>query len=231
MALLHGKDVIVEIYDDGVWKMFVCSRSGTINVTTDTIETSTKGTGNWATFKAKKDNWTMSSEGLVSLNVSGKLTLPEIRILQLAHTPVRITYQRTDLSGNVYSDQGYALITSSQDTASFDNVATFSMEFKGTGPLTQIFTPTGGGGKVKRLEYTGIGGEIYFEDALLNNVDIVAVDKDGIGRAKLILVGSPDPATKEVLYEPNYAGTGAGRLTFAQPFEPNEMSVVLYQDL
>lgn len=229
--IINGKDVIVEIYDDGVWKMFVCSRSSTINVSTETIETSTKGTGNWATFKATKDSWTMSAEGLVSINVSGKLTLPEIRVLQLAHTPVRITYQRTDIDGNIYSDQGFALIVDSQDTSSFDNVATFSMEFKGTGPLTQIFTPTGGGGKVKRLEYTGIGGEVYFEDALLNNVDIVAVDKDGIGRAKLILVGSPDPTTKEVLYEANYAGTGVGRLTFAQPFEPNEMSVVLYQDL
>ena len=231
MSLIHGKDVIIEIYDGGVWKMFVCSRSGNIRTSTDTIETSVKGTGNWATFKATKDNWTMSAEGRISLSVSGKLTLPEIRVLQIAHSPVRITYQRTDLSGNVYSDQGFALIIDVQDTGSFDNVATFSMEFKGTGPLTQIFTPTGGGGKVKRLEYTGIGGEVYFEDALLNNVDIVAVDKDGIGRAKLILVGSPDPATKEVLYESNYAGTGVGRLTFAQPFEPNEMAVILYQDL
>ena len=217
------------IYRDGTWKPFICARSVSLNITTEFIETSVTGTGNWLTVKPTKNSWTGNADGVIALN-SSSLTLGDLRQIQYAQELILMRWQRTALDGTIYTDEGYAYISSSSDTESFDNVGIFTVEFKGASPITQIYTPTDTGGIVTRNEYTGVGGEYYFESSALYLKDIVTVDKDGIGRARLIVIGTPDPATKEVLYEDNIGG-GKGRLTFAQPFEPNEMCVYITQSL
>lgn len=224
-SLVNGFNSILYAYRSGVWKPFVCSRSISLNVSTETIETSAKGTGNWVTAVPTKDSWSGNGDGLVALN-STDLTLADLRQAQIAHERLRIRFQRTAMDGTVYTDQGYGYITLTSDVSSFDNVATFNFSFQGTGPLEQIFTPVGGGGNVQRYVYTGIGGEEFFIEPLLIGKDILSVDKDGIGRADIITVGDPDPATKEVLYV-----SATGEFKYAQPFEANEKSVILFQDL
>lgn len=228
MSKVLGENMAALIYRDGMWKPYVCSRSISFNVSTDFIETSVTGTGNWATSKPTKNSWTGSADGVISLNAGSSLTLADLRSMQYGQELFLLRWTRTDLDGNVYTDEGYAYIANSSDTGSFDNVATFTIEFKGTGPIKQVYTPTETTGIVTRNEYEGIGGEYFFESTSLYLKDIVTVDKDGIGRAKLIVIGTPDPATKEVLYEDDIGG-GQGRLTFAQPFEANEMCVYITQ--
>lgn len=223
--LVLGKDFTFLLNIAGEWVPYLCARSGSLNVTTSFIETSIKGTGNFKTFKPTFDEWDGNIDGLVSLGDG--FGLPDLRQLQLSHTPLLIRFQRQDLLGvNTYSDEGYAYISNTSDTGSFDNVATYTAAIKGTGPLTQFFTPVSIGSNVMRYEYQGIGGEDGFTDPALANKRIIYADKGGTGRAKLLLIGTPDPATLEMLYV-----QATGQFKFAQPFETNEYAVILYTDL
>lgn len=225
-----GTDMVGYIYDNDQWRPWVCSRALSLNTTTEFIETSTKGTGLWETSKPTKNSWGANSDGVTALGGTD-LTLPDLRALQLAQTMILLRWQRTAQDNTVYTDEGYAYISAVSDTGSFDNVATFSIEFKGTGPITQIFTPTTpGGSNEMRTEYEGLGGEVIIESADLYNKYLLDVVKDGVGRANIILVGTPDPDTKQVLYEPNI-GSGLGRLTFSQAFEPNEWAYWVWRNL
>jgi len=231
MSLVSGENMIGFIYNNDAWRPWVCSRGMSLNTSTGFIETSTKGTGLWETVKPTKNSWNASADGIVSLGGTD-LTLPDLRSLQISQTLILLRWQRTAVDGTtVYIDEGYAYLAAVSDTGSFDNVATFSMEFKGTGPITQLFTPTiPGAGTDMRTEYTGVGGEATIESADLLNKYLLVVDKDGVGRATIITIGTPDPDTKQVLYESNIGG-GLGRLTFSQTFEANEMAYWVWRSL
>jgi predicted secreted protein len=136
MAVVRGKDVAFYIYDSGVWKLYACGRSCTITLSTSVIETSVTGTGTFATFIGQKHSWTASIEGVVNLDEGSQLTLSDLRALQIALTELYIRYERVDADGNGYTDEGYAIITSSSDSGEENNVATFSIELQGTGALT-----------------------------------------------------------------------------------------------
>lgn len=137
MGIVNGKNVAVYIYDSGSWKLYACGRSCSINVSTSFVDTSTSGSGLWATFKPQKHTWNGTIEGAISLNESGQLALPALRALQISMTELYIRYERVDDSGNGYTDEGYAIIVNSSDTGSVDSIATFTIELQGTGVLTQ----------------------------------------------------------------------------------------------
>lgn len=135
---VFGDEVIIWIYD-GTWKLYACATSASLNVTTEVIETSVSGNGLWASFAPTKHTFTGTIEGLVSLNNSGVLGLPELRAAQFAQTIFLMQIQRTDKLGNVYTEDGYFFITNSSDTGRFDGVDTFSISLQGTGVLTQAY--------------------------------------------------------------------------------------------
>lgn len=119
------------------WKPYACARSVSINLTTDVIETSVSGTGLWRTFKPTAHSWSASVEGLVTLEEEGMLSIEDLRAKQILQERVYLKYERTDDDGNEYSEYGYAYIIDSNDTGNHNDMDTFSVEFKGTGPLTQ----------------------------------------------------------------------------------------------
>lgn len=129
-----GKDVTVRIYQGG-WQFYACASSCSLTVSTSTVETSTTGSGTWATFAPQKNSWSGTLEGVVNLDQN--LTLYHLRQLQIALTPINIQYERTDANGNSYTDTGTGIIVSSADTGQMDSIATFSIEIQGTGALIQ----------------------------------------------------------------------------------------------
>lgn len=221
-SLVIGSNVVVKIYDNGVWKLYGCARNCSLQVSTDIIETSTSGSGNFATFIPSKNSFGGSIDGLVSLGTNSVLTLADLRQRQISGIKLNISFTRTAQSGAVYTDTGNFLITDSSDTGNYDNAATYSISIRGTGLLTQTFTPPSGGGIVKRYDYTASGGEDNFTAPVLIGGDILLVDKDGMGRAGIITVGIP--ADKEALFT-----SASGNMKFAQPFETGEKAYVLYQ--
>ena len=228
MALIRGENVMLYSYQGGFWKPFVCGRSCTFHTNAETLETSGKGSGIYRTNVGVAVNWDATFEGLVYLQKINTIALPDARALQVSLTTILFRYQRIDEAGNTYLDEGTAIITDISDDGNQDNAAGFSMQLKGTGPLTQIFTPTviNPTGKVKIYEYTGIAGEYSFTTPLLNLVDVINVFIDGQARSRIILSGTP--LGQEAKYT---SAAGLGRIESAQPIDVGVEVRVEYQDI
>lgn len=229
---VQGKNVVLFIYDGGVWKGYACCTSVSFSVVTDFIETSVSGSGKNATFLPTKNSFTGAADGVVAFDEDGKLTLADFRQRQLAHQSLLVRFQRTDDGGEVYTDECTVFISSSDDTGSIDSMATFSIGLRGTGGITQIFTPQpptpGGGTIVKRYPQIGSSapvepGTTVLHIPLLAGKDIIEVVRDGIGHSDIILSGTP--VNKEVKYT-----SAEGDFEFAIPFE-EENFYILYQDV
>lgn len=223
--IVAGQDFVIYIFDGGVWKLYVCATSGELNVSTDMIETSIAGNGLWASFVPSKNSFTLTLSGVVSLNVVEALTLPELRQIQVAQKPLLTRFQRTDVSGNVYTDEFTFFITNSTDSGSFDGVNIFNISGQGTGPITQIFTPTVpvpiGAGLVYRYDYTATANETGFTDSGLIGKTILEVNTDGVGNQ---VIFSGTPVGSEVKYI-----SSTGQFIWAIPMEPGEGIYILYQ--
>jgi predicted secreted protein len=226
MSLVKGENVLLYIFDGGLWKLLTCGRSCTLTTSADSIETSITGSGSWRTYEYVALNWTASLEGLIYLEGVNTLSLPDIRSFQYGFVKVLLRYQRTDEDGNVYTDEGLAIITSVSDTGEFQGMATFNMELKGTGPLTGVFVPTpvNPNAKVKRFEYEGVSGETSFSNAQLIGKEILDVVVDGIGRSKIITSGTP------VDQEAKFS-SGSGTIELPIPLDAGTQVYILFQDI
>ncbi len=137
-----GDNVVLYEYVSGDWVPYACAQNISINFTTDFIETSVSGSGNWATFLPTKNSWTANIDGIVSLEEAGKLSLADLHTKQFAQTQIQLKFERTDEAGNIYGNIGYAYISDSSDTGSFNGMDTFSSGFRGVGELVQVYDPT-----------------------------------------------------------------------------------------
>jgi hypothetical protein len=225
-SLIKGENCILEFYDGAIWKTFACGRSVTITAETEVIEKTVSEAGKNKHIVPTVNSFKLNFDGICALGDSNFFNIQTLRQLQLSHTLVRSRFTRTAMDGlSIYIDEVNFYITNSQDVASFDNIATFSIEAQGTGALTQtIINPPPTLIKVKRLDFTAAGGETTYTNILLINKDILAVHKDGIGNAAIITSGTP--VNKEAKYT-----ISTGEIQWAIEFEPNENAYVLYQDL
>ncbi len=230
MSLVIGDNVFVLTYDNGGWRLYACAKSCTLSVSTSMVETSTTGSGDYATYEPQKHGITGTLDGVVDAHADNMLTLADLRQRQLSKQRLLMRFTRTDTDGNVYTDECYFFITNTTDNGPFGEMATFTVELQGTGALTQIFTPTSYLlSAVKRYPAVddttaASGGETSFTIALLIGKDVLAVHKDGIGNCAIITTGSP--VDKQVLYE-----STTGTFTWYVEFEPGETYYILYQDI
>lgn len=210
MSLVLGTDFIFyrKVGDD--WIPYGCSRNVALNIATEFIETSGPGNGLFATYAPTKNSWTASADGVVSLVDGGSLTLPSLQTSQLAQEVFQVQFQRTDQSGNVFTNLGYVFITGSQESGSYDGVDIFSIALQGTGPLLQI----------QEYVYVGIAIETTFVAAELENVTVVSVKR---GNTFYHVVDTPFPVGTEVRYT-----AGTGTFEFPDSFSPGEIAIVMY---
>jgi len=229
MSLVAGENYIFYIYDGGTWKQYVCARSGNMSINTETIETTVTGSGNYKTFKPTVHSYSAQIDGVISLNVSGSLTIADLQALQLAKTRLLCRFTQTSQAGDIYTKEAYFYITNSTDTGSFDGIATFNLSLLGTGSITQIFTPPSPTtGTVYRYPEVGTtapvsSGTYTISLPTLAGKSILGVWKDGVGNNDIITSGTP--IDKEVLYD-----TATGDFTWAIPFD-GESYFILYQNL
>lgn len=230
MSIVKGEDWILHINNGGIWKPFVCSRSGNISINTALIETTVTGSGDYKTFEPTVHDFSAAIDGVISLMVTDSLTLADLQALQFAKTKLLCRFMITDISGNYYQKEAYFYITNSTDTGAFDGVATFSIQLTGTGSITTVFTPPSpNNGEVFR--YPAMGDTAppttgaYTWETGLTGKEILSIVKDGRGQSDIILSGTP--VGNEALYD-----TATGDITFSVPFEDGETPpYVEYQNL
>lgn len=122
---------------DSAWTPFVCSTSGTLEISTEEIDTTVSGSGTWKTMLPTRHGWTLSGEGFVSLNEENKIDFRMLQGYQINRTKLHLRIERTDDVGNVYANEGYGYILNSNDTGAVNGVDTFSLTINGTGELIQ----------------------------------------------------------------------------------------------
>lgn len=135
LSNIQGKDVEVNIFYNGGWRLYYCAVECNLTVSTATIETSTTGSGDWVKVVGQKKSWSGTLSGVVKLDSGGNMNLFSLRALQFAMTPIQIRFVRTDTNGNSYTSEGTAIIVSSSDTGNINDFNTFSIDLQGTGAL------------------------------------------------------------------------------------------------
>lgn len=226
MSIVSGTNCLLEFYDGGQWKPYACARSISLSTQTELIETTVTGAGKNKHFTPTVNSFSGNADGVTSLNVSGNLTLYELRQYQLGHVKQRVRYTRVAQDGvSTYIDTVDFFITDVSDTSSFDNISTFTLTFQGTGVVDQtIINPPPITAIVKRYEFTVVGGEYGFTIPLLIGKDIISVVRTGYDYCAIVTTGSP--ASDEVLYT-----TGTGAFLWEIEFESIEKAYCLYQDI
>jgi hypothetical protein len=202
--IVKGENVTVFKYVQSInaWVPYACARSCSFSVETDTIETSITGSGKYRTFIPRSNASTGSLEGLTQLEKVNNFSIADLIAMQIAHEILLMRWEDISDNGDVFTKELEMFITNTTQTASFDNVATFSVSLQGTGPITLVYTPT-----------PLIQGIMYRKEFILpaNDDSIILAELDGVcidnvisiildNSDASIIIGSGTPIGQEVKY-------------------------------
>lgn len=141
MGLVYGQDVILSAFVDGThtYLPIGCARSCTFEMTRDTIEISTTGSGQFRTYIGGPLSFSGTIEGLafIQYTLGTNFDLGRMYEAIQSNTEFSIKYYETDVDNTYFlQKECNVIIESISETASFDNVVTFNVNFKGTGTPT-----------------------------------------------------------------------------------------------
>jgi|APGre2960657404_1045060.scaffolds.fasta_scaffold94467_2 predicted secreted protein len=142
-SVFNGTSLVVLIGTEVIGFATSCSLSLAI----DAPDASTKQSLGWADEIGGQRSWSLTTDGLATVvpgTVATYVTTAELNALAIARTAVQVKFTTVDnstvggvtpVTGDViYS--GSAFIESVDMTADMENPVTYSVSFKGTGPLT-----------------------------------------------------------------------------------------------
>lgn len=132
MAKIKGKNVLVQVFKDEVWTNFGCATSVSLDVSREMVETSEKGSGNFATYLPGKITFTGSLSGYVDLTM---LSLKDFREYQLAGTKLKMIWKRSE-GADEYTENADFYITATHDESSYQGFNSYTVDVQGTGVLT-----------------------------------------------------------------------------------------------
>ena len=136
MAVVLGQDVVLQFTDDGF--PFACARSISLTIDNDMIETSTTGSGNFRTYTPGPLSYNGTIEGLTFINNSATIDLTISTLYSYITTGQlfkMVWYEEDDNHQYYMRKYGFVYLESLTETASFDNVVTFSANFRGSGTI------------------------------------------------------------------------------------------------
>lgn len=124
MAAIKGLDVLIKVGSQVVGGQ----RNASIELSAESIDTTTKQSGGWSTKTAGVKSWTSSCDGVYFIDDAG------IKAVYTAfEAGNEIDLEFSNASG-VYH-KGKAIITSISEEAGQDDVVSYTMSFEGTGAL------------------------------------------------------------------------------------------------
>lgn len=145
MGKVKGEDVILYITDIATDDEYViaCARSITFDINQELIETSITGENRFRTYAPGAITWGGTVEGLVFIQTDlpapgGNWDLGRLYDYVTLNTqPFTLRWYEPDIEGiNYLQKTGLVYIESINETSSFDNMATFTITFRGTGTMS-----------------------------------------------------------------------------------------------
>ena len=125
MAAIKGLDVLVKVGSQVVGGQ----RNASLEMSAETIDTTVKTTGGWASKIPGMKSWTSSCDGVYFLDDAG---LEAAQTAFINGTAVQLVFSNSE--GLAYS--GQAVITSMSVEAGQEDVVSYTISFEGTGALT-----------------------------------------------------------------------------------------------
>ena len=125
MAAIKGLDVLIKVGSTVVGGQ----RNASLEMSAETIDTTVKTTGGWASKITGIKSWTSSCDGVYFLDDAG---LEAAQTAFMNGTAVSLEFSNSN--GLTYS--GQAVITSMSVEAGQEDIVSYTISFEGTGALT-----------------------------------------------------------------------------------------------
>jgi len=202
MGLVKGKDVVLSVLQGGVNTVIGCIRSVSITTTTDTLETTTRGTGQYKTYTGTQQGFTITCEGLVSL--ADRFSGPNLVALQQSRATNLYQLQFTD-GANFATYQGRMLITNTTQSGETQGLVSFNCDLIGSGELSYTFTPIVTSSNIFTFNNYAATGDTFAVPVLVG-ANVLGVWREGIGHE---LTQNVTPTFDEYKFD-----SGSGTVTF-----------------
>ena len=122
--------------EDDDFELIACATSGSFSGSMEVIDATTKDNDGQREILTSALSWSMSCDGLIDYSTAaGSKSATELFDLWKAKTKVRIAWT-TGVDGDVML-WGDAYITSYEETAGLNEVATYAVQFEGDGAITK----------------------------------------------------------------------------------------------
>jgi TP901-1 family phage major tail protein len=122
--------------EDDDFELIACATSGSFSGSMEVIDATTKDNDGQREILTSALSWSMSCDGLIDYSTAaGSKSATELFDLWKAKTKVRIAWT-TGVDGDVML-WGDAYITSYEETAGLNEVATYAVQFEGDGSITK----------------------------------------------------------------------------------------------
>lgn len=141
--LVRGEDMMLYVMIGATPTPIAYATSNSLSYSLDTIDTSSKMSGDWKSAMPGQIGWTVSTDSLIS-NTSGHVSFAKLEELMAARIPIDVKFGSvTDASAEFALDTskpvrtGKAIITSLEMTSEKGGICTSSITLQGNGELVK----------------------------------------------------------------------------------------------
>lgn len=126
---------------DDTFDIIASSTSGTFSGELETIDATSKDNDGARSILVSAINWNISAEGLVQFDdTTNKVRSAELFDIWKAKTQIRVAWTTGESGDNFYFGNGY--ITSYEESAGLNEVASYSITIEGDGDINKTATAT-----------------------------------------------------------------------------------------
>jgi hypothetical protein len=224
--MLYYHEPPSEAYPEGRDIAFACSTNCSFSVDVEQKEVTSQTSAWYREFKNDVASWSISCEGLITLNGYGYLFLLE---QQQNRTQIEVKFVIDNGVDGLVIISGNCNLTSLQINGPYKDIATYSVSLQGSGAYGLTGTtinPEGvviiGGGAVYTKGTTAAGGETTITYSDMIGKSCLYVSRGGIDVQGILSSGTPvDEQVKWV--------SSTGILTFSRVLESGEFVRSLFQ--
>jgi TP901-1 family phage major tail protein len=138
----QGASTIDDTATDDTYELIACSTSGSFTGSMEVIDATTKDNDGQREILTGGLTWSMSAEGMVQYDLASTVN-SNINLFDLWANKTKIRLAWSTGSVDDYMYYGNAYITSYEESAGLNEVASYSVTFEGDGAITKAVVVTG----------------------------------------------------------------------------------------